>query len=55
MQYFPLIVTEQDRMIVEMIRQFHLGGHFGFTNRVFVAERIAPLIRESETAAAGSP
>jgi hypothetical protein len=22
MQYFPLIVTEQDKMVVEMIRQF---------------------------------
>ena len=29
-----------------MAAQFNFGGHFGFTNRVFVAESIAPLIRE---------
>jgi pimeloyl-ACP methyl ester carboxylesterase len=28
-----------------MIADFHLGGHFGPTNRVFVAERIAPLFQ----------
>ena len=28
-----------------MISDFHLGGHFGPTNRVFVAERIAPLLK----------
>jgi hypothetical protein len=27
-----------------MILDFHFGGHFGPTNRVFVAERIAPLL-----------
>jgi len=35
-----------------MLSQFHLGGHFGWTNRVFVAEEIAPRIlsAENETA-----
>lgn len=28
-------------------KQFHLGGHFGLANRVFVAETIAPLLNES--------
>jgi pimeloyl-ACP methyl ester carboxylesterase len=27
-----------------MVRQFHLGGHFGWANRVFVAEVVAPLL-----------
>lgn len=31
-----------------MIRQFHLGGHFGWSNRVFAAETIAPLIQQFE-------
>lgn len=31
-----------------MLRQFHLGGHFGWSNRVFVAEEIAPRIRATE-------
>jgi pimeloyl-ACP methyl ester carboxylesterase len=26
--------------------QFHLGGHFGWTNRVFVSETVAPLLRD---------
>jgi pimeloyl-ACP methyl ester carboxylesterase len=42
-----------------MIRQFNLGGHFGCVNRVFVAETIAPILRESankaDEAAGGSP
>ena len=29
-----------------MISQFNLGGHFGCVNRVFVAETIAPILRE---------
>ena len=29
-----------------MISQFNLGGHFGCVHRVFVAETIAPLLRE---------
>jgi pimeloyl-ACP methyl ester carboxylesterase len=29
----------------EMITAFHFGGHFGPSNRVFVAERIAPLLK----------
>lgn len=28
-----------------MIAEFHFGGHFGPTNRVFVAERVAPLLK----------
>jgi pimeloyl-ACP methyl ester carboxylesterase len=27
-----------------MARQFHFGGHFGWANRVFVAEVVAPLL-----------
>jgi pimeloyl-ACP methyl ester carboxylesterase len=27
-----------------MIKQFHLGGHFGCVHRVFIAETIAPLL-----------
>lgn len=27
-----------------MLRQFHYGGHFGWLNRVFAAEQIAPLV-----------
>ena len=29
-----------------MISQFNLGGHFGCVHRVFVAETIAPILRE---------
>jgi hypothetical protein len=29
------------------VRQFHLGGHFGCANRVFVAETVAPLLLEA--------
>jgi pimeloyl-ACP methyl ester carboxylesterase len=36
----------QRRYRVRMVRQFHLGGHFGWTNRVFVAEEVAPLLQE---------
>jgi pimeloyl-ACP methyl ester carboxylesterase len=32
-----------------MIADFHFGGHFGPTNRVFVAERIAPLLKGTPT------
>ena len=45
----------QQRFELGMIGQFNFGGHFGYTNRVFVAEQIAPLIRETETAAPASP
>jgi hypothetical protein len=34
----------QRRYELRMARQFHLGGHFGWANRVFVAEEIAPLL-----------
>jgi pimeloyl-ACP methyl ester carboxylesterase len=34
----------QQRYTVAMARQFNLGGHFGWTNRVFVAETLAPLL-----------
>jgi pimeloyl-ACP methyl ester carboxylesterase len=31
-----------------MLGQFHWGGHFGWANRVFVAEEVAPLLREGD-------
>ena len=31
----------------EMCSAFHFGGHMGATNRVFVAERIAPLLQHA--------
>ena len=34
----------QCRYDLRMLRQFHLGGHFGWANRVFVAEVVAPLL-----------
>jgi pimeloyl-ACP methyl ester carboxylesterase len=34
------------RFCPSMIGSFNLGGHFGPVNRVFVAERIAPLLTE---------
>ena len=37
----------------KMLRQFNFGGHFGCTNRVFVAESIAPLIRANRSRIAG--
>jgi pimeloyl-ACP methyl ester carboxylesterase len=30
-----------------MLRHFHAGGHFGVTHRVFIAEAVAPLLREA--------
>jgi pimeloyl-ACP methyl ester carboxylesterase len=33
----------------EMVTAFHFGGHFGPANRVFVAERIAPLLKGTPT------
>ena len=30
-----------------MISQFNLGGHFGCVHRIFVAETIAPILREN--------
>jgi pimeloyl-ACP methyl ester carboxylesterase len=32
----------QERYDLGMARRFHLGGHFGSVNRVFVAETVAP-------------
>jgi hypothetical protein len=32
--------------------QFHLGGHFDWANRVFVAEAVAPLLRGGAARAA---
>ena len=29
------------------LRQFHYGGHFGVVNRVFAAERLAPLLTKA--------
>lgn len=34
----------------KMLAQFHLGGHFGCTNRVFVADEIAPLLANDDQA-----
>lgn len=34
----------QHRHELRMARQFHLGGHFGWANLVFVAEVVAPLL-----------
>jgi pimeloyl-ACP methyl ester carboxylesterase len=34
----------QHRYGLRMARQFHLGGHFGCANRVFVGEVVAPLL-----------
>jgi pimeloyl-ACP methyl ester carboxylesterase len=31
----------------QMVRQFHIGGHFGCAQRVFIAETVAPLLLES--------
>lgn len=36
----------QHRFTPDMIRHWNLGGHFGCVNRVFVHDRIAPLILE---------
>jgi len=35
----------QVRYRASMLRQFNLGGHAGCTNRVFVEEQIAPIVR----------
>lgn len=37
----------QQRFSYRMTGRFHPGGHFGWTNRVFVAETLAPLLRDS--------
>jgi hypothetical protein len=34
----------QHRYNLGIMRQFHIGGHFGCTNRVLVAEVVAPLL-----------
>ena len=31
-----------------MFSSWHWGGHMGWTNRVFAAEHLAPLLRQSE-------
>ncbi len=36
----------QRRSTPSMLGQFHWGGHFGWANRVFVAETVAPLLCE---------
>jgi pimeloyl-ACP methyl ester carboxylesterase len=39
-----------------MLQQFHLGGHFGWANSVFVAEAVVPCLSEAAfTAAAKAP
>jgi len=35
---------QQRRYKPSMARQYHLGGHFGWANRVFVAETLTPLL-----------
>jgi hypothetical protein len=36
---------EQRRYRPSMLRSWHWGGHLGWTNRVFVAEHVAPLLQ----------
>ncbi len=33
---------------MRMALRFNFGGHFGCTNRLFVAEEIAPILRDGE-------
>jgi pimeloyl-ACP methyl ester carboxylesterase len=35
----------QLRYDLSLCRQFHLGGHFGCANRVFISETVAPLLK----------
>jgi pimeloyl-ACP methyl ester carboxylesterase len=42
-------VFEQTGYSLAMARQFHFGGHFGCVHRVFIAERVAPLLDERKT------
>jgi pimeloyl-ACP methyl ester carboxylesterase len=42
----------QQRYRPGMARQFHFGGHFGWANRVFVAEVLTPLLLERAPLAA---
>lgn len=39
----------QVRWSTRFAKQFHLGGHFGLANRVFVAETIAPILHTLTT------
>ncbi len=38
----------QQPYVAKMLRSWNYGGHFGCTNRVFVAEWLAPLLRIDE-------
>ncbi len=38
----------QQPYVAKMLRSWNCGGHFGCTNRVFVAEWLAPLLRIDE-------
>jgi len=42
-----LAPVQQLRYRVGLVRQFHLAGHFGCTNRVFVEQSIVPWLRDS--------
>jgi pimeloyl-ACP methyl ester carboxylesterase len=35
---------QQQRYTFSMLNRFHTGGHFGWANRVFVAETVAPIL-----------
>jgi pimeloyl-ACP methyl ester carboxylesterase len=37
----------QQRYSLPFLRQFHWGGHLAWANRVFIAETVAPLLKES--------
>jgi len=39
---------QQTRHSWAMVRQFHLGGHFGCVHRVFIAESVAPILLQQE-------
>ena len=41
----------QQRYSINMLRQFHPGGHFGWANRVFVAEVVAPILHAPRASA----
>ena len=42
----------QQRYSLSMLKRFHPGGHFGWANRVFVSEVIAPIVRDGTIAQA---
>jgi pimeloyl-ACP methyl ester carboxylesterase len=42
---------EQRRYCPRMLTRFHWGGHFGWANRVFVADQVTPLLSKAEMSA----